>query len=136
MIEILLTELVEVFLKSNSSTRLINNYLYIQSIDNNKISDKLEKVKDFDWSKEKNEKLKRERGISFQDVVDAIENGNLLKRISHPNQKKYPGQKIFIVKIKEYVYAVPFIESTTKTFFKTIYPSRKHTREYIKRKKR
>lgn len=85
----------------------------------------------FDWDEEKNQKLKEERDISFQEIVDAMENGYLLDVIPHPNQKKYPGQKIFIVNINNYIYSVPFAETNEKVFLKTIFPSRKATKKYL-----
>jgi hypothetical protein len=56
--------------------------------------------------------------------------GNELAVVEHPNQEKYPGQKIAMVQVDEYVYAVPFIETDTELFLKTIIPSRKATRQY------
>jgi uncharacterized DUF497 family protein len=88
-------------------------------------------MKYFDWSVEKNEQLKEERGISFEEIIVAINEGNILDTLIHKNQKKYPEQKIFVVKINEYVYIVPFIEDDEKIFFKTIFPSRKATKNYI-----
>jgi hypothetical protein len=88
-------------------------------------------VKYFDWSKEKNTKLISERDISFEDVVIAIEEGNLLETVKHPDKTRYPGQKIFVVRIQEYVYLVPFVEDDKKVFLKTIIPSRKATKKYI-----
>jgi hypothetical protein len=89
-------------------------------------------MKYFSWSEEKNELLKVERQISFEDVVFYIEMGYLLDVLEHPNQKKYKGQKIFVVQIADYVYLVPFIEDDHEIFLKTIIPSRKATRAYLK----
>ena len=71
-----------------------------------------------------------ERGISFERVVFEISLGNELDVLEHPNQEKYPGQKILIVQVDDYVYAVPFVETETEIFLKTIIPSRKATRKY------
>jgi uncharacterized DUF497 family protein len=84
----------------------------------------------FNWSAEKNQKLKRERGISFERIVFELLSGNELAVLEHPNQEKYPGQKISMVQVDEYVYAVPFVETETEIFLKTIIPSRKATRQY------
>ena len=46
--------------------------------------------------------------------------------------KKYPNQKIFIVKLSEYIYLIPFVEDSEKVFLKTIYPSRKATKKFLK----
>lgn len=72
-----------------------------------------------------------ERDISFEEVVIALDEENVLHRGDHPNQDKHPGQKIVIVEIKEYAYIVPFVEDDQKIFFKTIIPSRKATKKYI-----
>ncbi len=91
-------------------------------------------MKRFDWSKEKNEKLKRERGISFEEIQVAIEAGDLLERTNHPNPVRYPNQKIYLVNVENYVYSVPFVEDEEKIFFKTIIPSRKATKKYLRSK--
>lgn len=88
-------------------------------------------MKYFDWDKEKNQKLKEERDISFEEIVTALEEERILYRGDHPNQYKYPGQKIVIVQIREYAFTVPFVEDEEKIFFKTIIPSRKATKKYI-----
>jgi uncharacterized DUF497 family protein len=84
----------------------------------------------FNWSPEKNQLLLRERGISFERIVFEIASGNELAVLEHPNQGSYPGQKISMVQVDDYVYAVPFIETETELFLKTIIPSRKATRQY------
>ncbi len=89
-------------------------------------------VKLFSWSNEKNKLLKRERNISFEEVVFYIEIGKLLDILEHPNQEKYAGQKIFIVNINDYAYLVPFIETENEVCLKTIIPSRKATRIYLR----
>jgi uncharacterized DUF497 family protein len=88
-------------------------------------------VKYYDWNKEKNRLLKAERDISFEEVYIAIESGGLLDIVKHPNQKKYPNQKMFVLNINNYVYLVPFVEDEEKVFLKTIIPSRKATKKYI-----
>jgi hypothetical protein len=89
-------------------------------------------MKYFSWNEEKNELLKEERQISFEDVVFYIEQGFLLDVLEHPNQERYKGQKIFVVEIEGYAYLVPFIEDEREIFLKTIIPSRKATRKYLK----
>lgn len=88
-------------------------------------------MKYFDWSEEKNERLKAERDISFEDVVIALNEDRILEKSPHPNQKKYPKQQIYVVEINKYAYIVPFIEDEEKIFFKTIIPSRKATIKYL-----
>lgn len=88
-------------------------------------------MKYFEWSLEKNALLKLEREVSFEDVIIAISEGKLLDIVEHPNKKKYPNQKIFIVEFNGYAYLVPFTEDEQRVFLKTIIPSRKATRDYI-----
>jgi hypothetical protein len=85
----------------------------------------------YKWDFQKNEKLKVERGISFEQVVMHIERGDILDLVAHPNQKKYPGQQIIVVEINEYAYLVPFVESSEGKFLKAIIPSRKAARDYL-----
>ena len=85
----------------------------------------------FNWSTGKNQTLIRERGISFERVVAAIEQGHLVDVFEHPNQQKYPGQSIYAVEVDRYIYLVPFVISEDgDRFLKTIIPSRKATRDY------
>jgi len=88
-------------------------------------------MKYFDWSIEKNERLRVERGIGFEEIVIAINEGNILDTLLHPKQRKYPGQKIYVIQIGQYVYLVPFIENNERVFLKTIFPSRKATKNYL-----
>ncbi len=89
-------------------------------------------MKYFSWNEDKNELLKSERQISFEDIVFYIEKGNLLDVLEHPNQEKYKGQKIFVVRVDDYVYLIPFSENDHEIFLKTIIPSRKATKKYLK----
>ena len=87
----------------------------------------------FEWNAGKNTKLKQERGISFEQIVYAIERGNLIDVIDHPNPDRYPNQSIYVVNIGDYIYLVPFVKQTSGTrFLKTIIPSRKATRDYLR----
>jgi uncharacterized DUF497 family protein len=85
----------------------------------------------FDWNDEKNEWLRLERGITFEDVVFHLTHDGLLDTIEHPNQKRYPGQRIFIINVEGYACVVPFVEDSDVIFLKTIIPSRKMTKLYI-----
>ena len=89
-------------------------------------------MKYFSWNEEKNELLKEERQVSFEDVVFYIEQGFLLDVLEHPNQEKHTGQKILVVQIEDYAYLVPFVEDDREVFLKTIIPSRKATKKYLK----
>jgi uncharacterized DUF497 family protein len=93
-------------------------------------------MKQFKWSAEKNEALKRERGVSFEQIVVAIESGGLLDVYAHTNSAKYPRQRVMAVNCDGYVCLVPFIEEDEYLFLKTIIPSRKATRDHLKRSKK
>ena len=86
------------------------------------------------WDPEKNRKLLEERAVSFEHIVIAIENGQLLAEFVHPNQVKYSGQRILAVNLNEYVYLVPFVEDEQGYFLKTVIPSRKATRDFLAKK--
>ena len=85
----------------------------------------------FRWNGAKNERLKRQRGVSFEAVVLSIVEGGLLDILEHPNPAKYPDQKMFVVRIADSAFLVPFVETADEVFLKTIIPSRKATRTYL-----
>lgn len=82
------------------------------------------------WDHQKNLKLKGERGVSFEQVLMHIEHGDLLDVIRHPNTVKFPHQRVLVIRMQDYVYAVPFVEDGEERFLKPIIPSRKLTRQY------
>ncbi len=88
-------------------------------------------MKYYDWNDEKNELLKKLRGVSFEQVVLAIVSGDLIDRVKHPNPEKYPNQRVFLVKIEDYIYSVPYVEDDEKMFLKTIIPNSKATKKYL-----
>jgi uncharacterized DUF497 family protein len=88
-------------------------------------------VKYFAWDDAKNAKLRKQRGIGFEDVVFHIERGDLLDILEHPNSDRYAGQRVFVVQRDAYVYLVPFVEDENTVFLNTIIPSRKATKEYL-----
>jgi len=81
------------------------------------------------WNEEKNQLLQLQRAVSFDEVLEQIEQGNILGRKVHPSEK-YAHQEIFIIRLRGYVYYVPFIEDNEKIFLKTIIPSRKLNKIY------
>lgn len=87
-------------------------------------------MKTYAWNTEKNTLLKKERGLSFEEVLLNIQLGNEIAIYEHPNQERYPGQKISVVMIDGYAYLVPFVETEEEIFLKTIIPSRKATKQY------
>lgn len=88
----------------------------------------------FRWENEKNEWLIKQRGVCFEQIVLLLEGQEVLDVLDHPNQKGYPGQKIAIVSIDNYAYIVPYVQEGNDIFLKTIIPSRKATREYLRTK--
>lgn len=84
----------------------------------------------YEWNEEKNKLLKDSRDVGFEEVLLAIDEGRLLDVIPHHNLEKYPNQKLFIVRIRGYIYYVPFVEDEEKIFLKNIVPSRKYQKKY------
>ena len=88
-------------------------------------------MKRFNWNTEKNEQLRVERRISFEEILFHIGNGDILDILEHPNQNKYGGQRILVVAVAEYAHLVPFVEDDKEVILKTIIPSRKATKKYM-----
>jgi len=84
----------------------------------------------FIWNQSKNEKLKRERDISFEEIVIAIQNNCIIDIIEHPNADKYPNQRLYIIKFNDYIYVVPVEISDDDIELKTIFKSRKFNKIY------
>jgi uncharacterized DUF497 family protein len=89
-------------------------------------------MKRFKWNELKNVRLQETRGISFEEILEDIKNGQVVAKTEHPNLLTYPHQKVFIVNHNNYCYVVPFVESEYEYFLKTIIPSRKATKIYLK----
>ncbi len=88
-------------------------------------------MKFFNWNPDKNDQLILERNASFEEIVTAINEGNIIDVYDHPNQQQYPNQKIYAVQIDDYIYLVPFVKIDDEIFLKTIIPSRKATKKYL-----
>ena len=73
-------------------------------------------MKPFSWSTSKNERLKAERQISFDEIVVAIEEGGVLDVLAHSNSARYPNQRILVVRFAGYVYLVPYVEDAECLF--------------------
>ena len=78
----------------------------------------MEKI--FEWNQEKNQKLMKERGISFEAIVASLEEDGLLATID--GKGKYSHQKQLIVAVSQYVYIVPCVEDEIKIFLKNKNP--------------
>lgn len=86
----------------------------------------------YEFSSDKNQLLIKERGISFEEVIVALDNDKLLETVDHHNPAKYPNQKIYVIDINGYVYLVPFVRKDKQTvFLKTIFPCRKMTKKHL-----
>jgi len=88
-------------------------------------------MKLINWNREKNEWLRKSRGICFEDVLFYLDNNYLIDDVEHPNQDKYPEQRMMVFNINDYIYLVPYVESEDEIFLKTIIPSRIATRKYL-----
>lgn len=86
----------------------------------------------FTWSEAKNEKLKAERGLGFEDIVAAVEAGGLLDDVTNPSSN-FPDQRALIVAVKGYAIVVPYVAEGDEMFLKTAFPSRQATRTYLRR---
>ena len=82
------------------------------------------------WSETKDLQLRAARGVGFQEILEAIASGGLMDVLEHPNPERYGGQLVLVVRLREYVYLVPFVEKVGEIFLKTIIPSRKFTKIY------
>lgn len=86
----------------------------------------------FEWNREKNEKLFHERGLQFEIIVAAIEQGFLLDDIENPSVN-FPHQRALVVAVDGYAVVVPYVEQNDVLFLKTAFPSRRATRLYLNR---
>ena len=84
----------------------------------------------FSWDNKKNKQLIKDRGVCFEDVVNAIYSNQVLDIIKHPNQKKYSKQSIYIIELMDYVYMMPYVKNNDEIFLKTVIPSRKMQKIY------
>lgn len=84
-------------------------------------------MKYLNWNSEKNEILKRERGICFEEIAYCIESGRIIGIEENPG---YPNQKMYILEIDNYAIIVPYVENDIEIFLKTAFPSRKYTEKY------
>jgi len=90
----------------------------------------------FDWNPEKNEWLKRNRDIAFEEISLLLAEGKVWKVAAHSNQKKYQNQKLFLVPIDDYIYLVPLVLDEEIIFLKTAFPNRKATKDYLQERKK
>ena len=108
----------------NRSRRLGTNYFYV---DRRQTCVYLHNMKYLNWDPEKNEILKRKRGITFEEIAYLIESGQIIGIEENPGRS---NQKMYILEIENYAVIVPFVEGDKEIFLKTVFPSRKYTKRY------
>lgn len=91
--------------------------------------------RNFKFSEDKDKVIRGLRGISFRDVINELSNDGIIDDIAHPNKTKYPHQQLFIIKIHNYIYAVPYVINIKdgSYFLKTVYPDRRLQKKYEKK---
>jgi len=80
---------------------------------------------EFAFDPKKNDLLLQTRGVSFRMVIEAISEKGMLGNFEHPNQAKYPNQRLLVVDLDGYSYCVPYSIHGETWFLRTIYPSRR-----------
>jgi hypothetical protein len=83
------------------------------------------------WNAEKDALLRSDasRGdIGLTECAVAIEEGRILDELPNPART---GQRIFVLEFGGYAYVVPYVTDGDVIFLKTVFPSRKHTAEYL-----
>ena len=89
-------------------------------------------MKQINWNAENNQLLMSERGVSFEDVLFALQCGRLFDDLVHLNNEKYPNQRMLVVEIDGYAWLVPYVENEEEIFLKSVIPSRKAIKHYLK----
>jgi uncharacterized DUF497 family protein len=70
-------------------------------------------MKYLNWNSDKNETLKHERGISFDEIAYLIESGQIIGIEENPGRS---DQKLYILEIDNHAIVVPFVENELKYF--------------------
>jgi hypothetical protein len=84
-----------------------------------------------DWNIEKKAELKARHGFGFERILVALAEGALLDERVHPNANRHRHQRQLVVEIEGYAWVVPFVSDGETVFLKTMFPSRKATKEYL-----
>lgn len=85
---------------------------------------------EIEYSEEKNELLKKIRGVCFDDVLDALVHGGFVT-ILESQKRMYQHQQVLVVRVNDYIHAVPLVwKSRNKAFLKTVFPDRKLQKLY------
>ena len=96
---------------------------------------KIKIKKPINFSDTKNKILMKSREIDLKEIVDALITKGAIDIINHPNQDRYPGQKIFIIELCEINYFVPYVESKQEIFLKTAFRCTKWANKFLKKQK-
>jgi len=79
---------------------------------------------EYKWSLRKSERLKKTRGVSFDEITKA-------KVVANREHPKRAHQNILLFEHKGYIWVVPYVAiSDQEVFLKTLYPSRRYTKLY------
>jgi hypothetical protein len=80
------------------------------------------------YDKNKAIKLRFERNIEIEDIIDIIIEKKYVDILEHPKRE---GQQIFIIKYRKYTHVVPFIiDKDGNIIIKTVFPSRNFHKIY------
>ena len=85
-------------------------------------------MEEFRWDALKSERLKRTRGVSFEEITAA-------KLVDFKDNCARENQKMLLYDYKNYIWLVPCVRKEGVLFLKTLYPSRKYTKIYRREKK-
>ena len=85
----------------------------------------------FAWNEQKNKLLQRTRHVSFEQIIKKLQAKEVVADLPHHNPQKYPNQRLLIINLNNYIYVAPYIKTKSIIFLKTIYPSRKLTKQYL-----
>lgn len=91
-------------------------------------------MKRIEWDENKNKLLQEERGLSFEAILIAIEQGKLVDILPNPSSR-YAHQELLVVEIDGYLVLVPCVEDEEKIFLKTAFKSRKITKNHMRSQK-
>ena len=83
------------------------------------------------WDERKNGWLRQHRGVCFEQAAVCLASERVLDITDHPNQERYPGQKVAVIEINGYAYLVLYEYAGEEIILKTMIPSRKATQKYI-----
>ena len=78
------------------------------------------------WDNAKSAALKKERGVSFEEMT---RDGRIINMVGHPTKSH---QRLVLYDYEGYVWVVPCVVSETEIFLKTMFPSRQYTKRWKK----